>query len=142
MSRERRVSGHSVVDVRPAALREIGPHPEDSKPVTVHEGRYGAYVKHGKTNATLPKDSDPMTISLEDAVALLTARAAKGGKAPAKKANGKSKKAAATNATAAENGAAKPAAKKKAPAKKKSAAKTAGTKSKTKKAAAAVPSAN
>jgi DNA topoisomerase-1 len=125
-----------------AALREIGPHPEDSKPVTVHEGRYGAYVKHGKTNATLPKDSDPMTISLDDAVALLAARAAKGGKA-GKKANGKGKKAAAETAdtTGAENGAGKPAAKKKAPAKK-AAKSTAATKSKPKKAAAAVSSAN
>lgn len=130
-----------------AALREIGAHPEDSKPVTVHEGKYGAYVKHGKTNATLPKDSDPMTISLQDAVALIAARAAKGGKAPAKKA-AKGKKAAA-DATPAEK---KPAAKKKAPAKKKAAAKADGAKPqtakpktakpKTKKAAPAASSAN
>ncbi len=131
-----------------AALREIGAHPEDGKPITVHEGRYGAYVKHGKTNATLPKDSDPMTISLDNAVALLATRAAKGGKTPkaAKggkspaKANGKGKKAAEpAEAAALENGAA-PKAAKKAPAKKKP-AKTAA-KPKIKKAAAAVPSAS
>ncbi len=127
-----------------AALREIGAHPADGKPITVHEGRYGAYVKHGKTNATLPKDSDPMTISLDDAVALLATRAAKGGKTPkpAKagkpSANGKSKKTAGTADAAASENAAAPKTTKKAP--KKKPAKTAA-KPKIKKAAAAVPSA-
>ena len=128
-----------------AALREVGLHPEDNKPVTVHEGRYGAYAKHGKTNATLPKDSDPMTISLADALALLAARAAKGGKAPKKSAATKSK----TKKTKAvvENGEDKPAKKTaKKPAAKKPAAKVAktatGGKAKAKKPAVPVPSSN
>lgn len=56
---------------------EIGKHPKDEKPVTRHEGRYGPYVKHGRVNATIPKDQDPETVTLEQAVELLTAQAEK-----------------------------------------------------------------
>ncbi|MDW8371762.1 MAG: type I DNA topoisomerase, partial [Geminicoccaceae bacterium] len=62
-----------------APLRELGPHPEDGAPVTVHTGRYGPYVKHGRINATLPKGTSPETLALEETVALLAAKAAKGG---------------------------------------------------------------
>jgi DNA topoisomerase-1 len=65
-----------------AALRTIGAHPEDGKDVTVHEGRYGPYVKHGSVNATIPKDTTPDAITLEEAIELIAARVARG---PAKK---------------------------------------------------------
>ncbi|NBC20630.1 MAG: type I DNA topoisomerase [Alphaproteobacteria bacterium] len=58
-------------------LRELGEHPEAGGAVTVHEGRYGPYVKHGKTNATLPKDVSPEDVTLERAVELVAERAAK-----------------------------------------------------------------
>ena len=45
-------------------------------------GRYGPYVKHGKVNATLPKDIEPEQTTLAQAVELIAARNAKG---PAKK---------------------------------------------------------
>ena len=57
-----------------AALRTLGDHPEDAKPITVHDGRYGPYVKHGGTNATIPKSSPPESITLEEALPLLAAR--------------------------------------------------------------------
>ncbi len=60
--------------------REMGTH--EDKPVTVRKGRFGPYVKWGKINATLPSGSEMDTISLEEAVALIVAKAAK---APAKK---------------------------------------------------------
>ena len=60
-------------------LREFGAHPEDGAPVTLHAGRFGVYVKHGKLNATLPKGREPDTLTLEEAVALLAAKAARGG---------------------------------------------------------------
>ena len=103
----------------PAALRSLGDHP-DGGAVTLREGRYGPYVNHGKVNATLPKGTDPEKLTLEEALALIEAKA---GKAPAK---GK--------------GAAKKAAPKKTAAKAKTAkaegGKAAGSKTKAPKAAA------
>lgn len=59
------------------AGKEIGKHPEDGKPVTLHSGKYGTYVKHGKVNATIPKDQKPEEVTLEQAVALIAERASK-----------------------------------------------------------------
>ncbi|AQS41384.1 MAG: DNA topoisomerase 1 [Candidatus Tokpelaia hoelldobleri] len=77
-----------------ATLANLGTHP-DGGDITVHDGRYGPYVKWGKINATLPKGKDAKTVTLEEALALIAAKAEKGGKtgkkaaqkkAPAKKA--------------------------------------------------------
>jgi DNA topoisomerase I len=59
--------------------KPLGDHPADGKPVTLHEGRYGPYVKHGKVNATLPKSVSPDHVTLAEALPLLEERAAKGG---------------------------------------------------------------
>ena len=45
----------------------------------VKAGRYGPYVSHDGVNATLPKDKPPETITLDEALVLLAARAAQGG---------------------------------------------------------------
>ena len=42
-------------------------------------GRYGPYVKWEKVNATLPKEIDPETVTLEKALALIAAKATKAG---------------------------------------------------------------
>ncbi len=55
-------------------LKDLGPHPSDNEPVQVFEGRYGAYVKHGKVNATIPKELSVEAITLTDALALIEAR--------------------------------------------------------------------
>ena len=68
-------------------LREVGPHPADGQPITLHAGRFGPYVKHGKLNASLPKRLAPETLTLEQAVQLLAERAekvAQGGGRPAR----------------------------------------------------------
>lgn len=66
-------------------LKELGEHPEEGGPITVYDGRYGPYVNHGKINATLPKDTEPTSVTLEQALELIAAKAAKGGKKKAAK---------------------------------------------------------
>ena len=58
-------------------LRELGKHPADEKPVRVMMGRYGPYVNHGRLNASLPKNTAPDNITLEQAVELLEKKKAK-----------------------------------------------------------------
>ncbi|MFD3264298.1 type I DNA topoisomerase [Phenylobacterium ferrooxidans] len=114
-----------------AALKDLGAHPVDGQPVKVLAGRYGPYIKHGSTNANVPKGSDPQDLTLEEAVKLIAERVEKGGgKKPAKKkAAPKAKAAAKPKAEAGATAAVKkPAAKKtaaKKPAAKKPAAKKA-----------------
>ncbi|HET6518842.1 MAG TPA: type I DNA topoisomerase, partial [Geminicoccaceae bacterium] len=62
----------------PKALRELGPHPRDGAPVTLLEGRFGPYVKHGRVNASLPKSVSADELTMDRAVELLAARAGKG----------------------------------------------------------------
>jgi len=93
-------------------LKELGEHPAEGGAVNVMEGRYGPYVKWEKINATLPKDVEPESVTLEMAVELVDAKAATKGKRK------------------------KPAAKKKAPAKKAAPKKPAAKKATPKKAAA------
>jgi DNA topoisomerase-3 len=66
-----------------APLRLLGKHPKDGKPVELHAGRYGPYVKHGAVNATLPDRDRAESLTLEEAVALVDAKAARDrGEAP------------------------------------------------------------
>ena len=60
---------------QPAALAELGAHPASGSPLTVRDGRYGPYVTDGELNASLPRGRDPATVTLDEAVALLAARA-------------------------------------------------------------------
>ena len=62
---------------RTRPLRTLGPHPESGDPVEVWKGRYGPYVKHRKINATLKEGRAPETVTLEEALELLAARASK-----------------------------------------------------------------
>ncbi|HYB09633.1 MAG TPA: type I DNA topoisomerase [Alphaproteobacteria bacterium] len=100
----------------PAALRDLGPHPGDGTPVRIMKGRYGAYIKHGSVNATLPKDASPETLTMEQAVQLLAARAAAGvgNKGP----RARTSRAAVKGAKSAKSGAAKEKAAKAAPRRK------------------------
>jgi len=63
----------------PKVLRELGAHPDDGEPMQILDGRYGPYVKHGKTNASLPKDMAPEQLDVAGAVELIAARVARGG---------------------------------------------------------------
>ena len=59
-------------------LRVLGDHPDDKASVEICSGRYGPYARHGKINATLPKGVSPEVITLEEALELIAAKAAKG----------------------------------------------------------------
>jgi len=67
-------------------IKDLGSHPVDQAPIQIFSGRYGPYVKHGDLNATIPKDRDPETLTLEEALSLLAAQAEKAPKAGKKKA--------------------------------------------------------
>jgi DNA topoisomerase-1 len=57
---------------------ELGNHPDDGKPVKIKSGRFGPYAEHGKIRATLPKGTEMDAVTLEQAVELIKAKAAKG----------------------------------------------------------------
>ena len=97
----------TAIAKKPASM-EIGAHPKDGKAISVGKGRFGPYVRHGKTFASLPKGMEMDAVTLEQAIELIDAKLAKAG-------NGKTAKA--TKASA------KKPAKKKATAKKKTAGK-------------------
>ena len=68
----------------PAPLCTLGNHPTEDGQIEIYAGRYGPYVQHGKIRATLPKSVEPESLTLDEALELLTAKAAK--EVPAKKA--------------------------------------------------------
>ena len=132
-----------------SALKEFEkPDPDSGKAIKIKDGRFGAYVTDGVTNATIPKSEDIEEIDFDRAVELLSDKRAKGPaaprakKAPAKKAPAKK----AVGAKATVKMVPKKAAVKKAPtaaAKAATAKKAAATRAKTKAAkdAAAVTAA-
>ncbi len=105
----------------PAPLCSLGSHPTEDGQIEVFAGRYGPYVQHGKIRATLPKSIEPESLTMEEALELLSAKAAK--ETPAKKSTVKKatvKKTTATKPVAekkASSAKAKPATKKAAPKK-------------------------
>lgn len=62
---------------RGGSSRQLGEHPGDGKIISQGAGRFGPYVKHGKLYASVPRDIDPATITLEEALRLLEEKAAK-----------------------------------------------------------------
>ncbi|WP_437386980.1 type I DNA topoisomerase [Plantibacter flavus] len=88
-----------------SALKEFEADPESGKPIKIKDGRFGAYVTDGITNATIPRGEQVEDVDFERAVQILADKRAKGPakpkakKAPAKKAPAKkapAKKAATT----------------------------------------------
>ena len=58
--------------------REIGKHPEDGEPITAGIGRFGPFVRHNKTYASLEAGEDVYTVGLNRAVTLIAEKIAKG----------------------------------------------------------------
>lgn len=88
---EKRAGGGRGQRTAAAPLKDLGAHPEDGAPIRVLSGRFGPYIKHGSTNANIPRGTDPQDVTLEQAVTLIAERVAKGGgkKKPVKKAAAK-----------------------------------------------------
>ncbi|MGJ5630694.1 type I DNA topoisomerase [Nostoc sp. CALU 1950] len=61
-----------------AALRELGTHPEDGETINIYDGPYGPYIKHGKTNVSIPEGQTVEDITLAEALNLLAAKASTG----------------------------------------------------------------
>ncbi|HPQ58466.1 MAG TPA: type I DNA topoisomerase [Flavobacteriales bacterium] len=65
-----------LIDAKKAATatRELGEW--EGEPVETGRGRFGPYVKHGKTYANIPKSEEPASVTLERAIELLEAKRA------------------------------------------------------------------
>jgi DNA topoisomerase-1 len=102
----------------PAPLCSLGNHPSEDGQIEIFAGRYGPYVQHGKLRATLPKSIEPESLTLEEALELLIAKAAKGepAKIPAARKSA-AKKPVAKKAVVKKASSAKPTAKKPQPSK-------------------------
>jgi DNA topoisomerase-1 len=110
-----------------APLRELGNDPVTGSPIVVKEGRFGAYITDGETNATLRKADSVESVTIERAAELLADKRAQG-PAPKKRSAKKTakktttKKAGTAKKSTAKKSTAKKAAAKKAAAKKAAAA--------------------
>jgi DNA topoisomerase-1 len=93
------------------ALKDLGTPEGGDEAIQLFDGPYGLYVKQGKVNASLPEGTTADTITLEQAVELLAAKAASG-KAKGRRgtANSSTAKASPAKASTAKAGAAKSAA--------------------------------
>jgi DNA topoisomerase-1 len=103
----------------PAPIRSLGNHPTEDGQIEIYAGRYGPYVQHAKIRATLPKSVEPESLTMEEALELLNAKAAKD--VPAKKTTSKKTTTASTKTKTAAKTTAKKAPAKKAASKKTSA---------------------
>ena len=72
-------------------LKNFGVHPEEKKEITLHDGRYGPYVKCDKINASLLGDQTIETLNLEEAIKLINDRKIKMGQKVKKKKSVKNK---------------------------------------------------
>ena len=66
------------------ALKVVGTHPSTGAEIQLLKGRYGPYVTDGKVNASIPRDSDPMATTVEEAVELLAQAAERKKKSPSR----------------------------------------------------------
>ncbi len=108
-------------------LAEVGPHPDSGEMLQVLKGRYGPYVTDGSVHASIPKDREPDTVTVAEALEWMAAAAVR--KSSKKKVVRKktAKKKVAKKKTAKKKVAKKKTAKKKVAKKKTAKKKTSGT---------------
>jgi DNA topoisomerase-1 len=117
--------------------KQVGEHPQKGGMIVAKNGRYGPYVSHNGVNANLPDDKTPDTITLDEAVALIDARAERGGGSTSRRKRSARGNGEAPKKTATPKASTKRATKTAAKPKKAAAASTAKAPRKSKKAAAA-----
>lgn len=80
-------------------LKELGNHPEDEVAVAVFDGPYGPYVKHGRTNASVPEGIEAKDVTLEQALEWLKAKESTKKKGSTRKSSSRTTKTAAASKT-------------------------------------------
>lgn len=55
-------------------LKSLGKHPDDDDAIEILDGKYGAYVKHGKVNVSLTKEQSVDTLTLDEALSMLATK--------------------------------------------------------------------
>ncbi len=112
------------------ALKELGNHPSDETAVNVYDGPYGPYIKHNKTNVSVPEGQAVEDLTLEQAVDLLaTKESSKSTKRKSTRSTASKTKKAATKKTTTKKAASKKSTAKKTTTKKASSKKTSSEKS-------------
>ena len=85
--------GRSTRAASAAPIQEFGPMEGAEGPVRILSGRFGPYVTHGKTNATIPRAIDPAKVTAEEALEMIKKKAAAGpSKRPVRRKAGAKKK--------------------------------------------------
>ncbi|RME22436.1 MAG: type I DNA topoisomerase, partial [Deltaproteobacteria bacterium] len=116
----------------PEPLKDLGEDPSTGRAIKLMSGRYGPYVTDGETNASLPKDMDPLSIELDRAIELIRVRE-QAPKRPRRTTRRTTAKKTATKKTASKKTTAKKTTAKKTTAKKTATKKTTAKKTATKK---------
>ena len=57
-----------------ATIKNFGHHPEEKKDITLHDGKYGPYVKCGKVNASLLGEQTIINLETKEAIELINNR--------------------------------------------------------------------
>ena len=54
-----------------STIKDLGEHPDDKKAVKIMKGKYGPYIKYKSLNTTIPREKDPMKITMHEALILI-----------------------------------------------------------------------
>ena len=65
--------------VQRQVIKDLGEHPGEGGKIEVLNGRYGPYITHNKVNANVPRGKDPASLTVDEAVLILSERIANGG---------------------------------------------------------------
>jgi DNA topoisomerase-1 len=70
------VEAAALKKIQQEPLATLGEDPETKKTILVKTGRFGPYITDGKTNVSVPKSRDPLSVDLATAIERLAAKRA------------------------------------------------------------------